>query len=624
MLRPLDAESWEATVRRLDGVASRDPRGYRLRVGLLAALGYAYVWVMIFGLVALAGGWVAVSLATAPVLLKFSLPVFAVALAAARALWVRLPEPVGAEIRREDAPALWEEIESLRRELDAPRIDRLLIDEELNAGVVQIPRFGPVGPPRNFLVLGLPLLEALTREELRAVIAHELGHLSGNHARFAGRIYRLRAGWARLLAELEEKRQGALPLFRRFFEWYAPYFAAYTFPLARQDEYVADHAAAEAAGALPAASALVRLETTARFLPRWWQDLYKRAEREARPPARAFAELREQLPQEEGVEEGAEAALARPTDLTDTHPALSERLAGLGVASADAIAAARVPPPATAAEELLGPLHDALLERFDADWRERVADDWSAHHAELKAAQQRLETLERRGEARTLAEEAELGGLLVDLRDDPQRGLEHLERALASGLEDPVASFRAGAILLERGEERGLERLEAAAGLDPSAVIPACELAYAFLSERDRAEEAEAWARRAQEHSARLDAAAAERADIEPRDSVVPHERPPEVVEQVRAALAPEPAVERAFLVRKEVSHFPEFDPLLVLALKLRRRPFRRGGNNQEVVERVLGRIEIEERLMVLALAGPWRRRATHLSRVPDAEIYRA
>src|SRR6185436_18953469 len=107
--------------------------------------------------------------------------------------------------------------------------------------------------------LGLPLLEALSPEEALAVVAHEYGHLAGSHSRFAAFIYRLRHSWETIQA-LSQQWQGwaARPL-QAVVRWYAPYFNAYTFVLARANEYQADAASAELVGAGVATSALKRV-----------------------------------------------------------------------------------------------------------------------------------------------------------------------------------------------------------------------------------------------------------------------------------------------------------------------------------------------------------------------------
>src|SRR5207248_8888294 len=133
----------------------------------------------------------------------------------------------------------------------------VLLDESFNAGVIQIPRLGLLGWQRNYLVIGLPLMQALSPEQFRAAIAHEMGHLSRNHGRFAGWVYRLQQTWSRLLETLQAERHGASVLFEWFFNWYAPYFSAYSFVLRRADEYVADRCAVELAGVRSASEALI-------------------------------------------------------------------------------------------------------------------------------------------------------------------------------------------------------------------------------------------------------------------------------------------------------------------------------------------------------------------------------
>ena len=56
----MNVEESDALARRLERVAARNPRGYRVRVGLLAAAGYGYLLGMLLLVVVGAGGVVAV------------------------------------------------------------------------------------------------------------------------------------------------------------------------------------------------------------------------------------------------------------------------------------------------------------------------------------------------------------------------------------------------------------------------------------------------------------------------------------------------------------------------------------------------------------------------------------
>ncbi|HEX2494458.1 MAG TPA: M48 family metallopeptidase [Steroidobacter sp.] len=222
----------------------------------------------------------------------------------------------------------------------APRAHKVLITNDFNAAVVQHARLGVFGWPRNHLILGLPMMHALTLQEFRAIVAHEFGHLSGAHGKFGAWIYRLRAGWARLASSLEREQWGKFykSLFVRFFNWYAPAFAAYSFVQARRQEYEADRVAASVAGADTAAAALVRFEVQAQFLQgHYWRGIFREADSIASPQAQPFTSMRTAFmanKMDASAASTLEAALRRQTDCRGTHPSLRDRLQALRAAAA--------------------------------------------------------------------------------------------------------------------------------------------------------------------------------------------------------------------------------------------------------------------------------------------------
>jgi Zn-dependent protease with chaperone function len=287
----MTAEAWDLLVRRLEAKAKDEPGGYRMRVALLAALGYA----VIAGALVVALGGLALTLVLMtkhPAAIKLLFLFAPLAWVILRALPVKLEPPHGIELSSSEAPELFALIERLREQASAPRVHHLLVDGDLNASVAQVPLLGWVGPTRNYLVVGLPLLDTLAADEFRAVIAHELGHVSARHGHFSAWIYRIRQSWARLQSSLEERGHWGAGVFRRFFRWYAPYFAAFSFVLAREHEYEADRAAVEAAGPDAAAAALARLDLTSRYLgEHYWPGVYGAARDSAHPTAKPFVEL---------------------------------------------------------------------------------------------------------------------------------------------------------------------------------------------------------------------------------------------------------------------------------------------------------------------------------------------
>ena len=618
----MNVEEWDALARRLERVAARNPRGYRVRVGLLAAAGYGYLLGMLLLVVVGAGGIVAVAVVTSPVLLKFVWPLLVLIFVVVRSLAFKVPAPDGLELRRDDAPELWKAIDDVRRRLKAPKVHKLLLDDTLNAGVVQVPRLGVIGPQRNYLLVGLPMLQALSPEQFTAVIAHELGHLSGNHSRFAGWIYRLRKTYAQLLDALEQRRSRGVALFRRFFAWYSPYFAAYSFALARQDEYEADRASADAASATAAAGALVRGEAVAAWLGgRFWPALHEHAEREPQAPVSTYTALREQLPEAAGgdAEKVVEAALERETDTGDTHPALSDRLNALGVEPAQAVALGRERPEPTAAEAFLGPHEQPLVEHFDREWHSLAAEPWRERHEEAQAARARYDELRPRHDL-SAAEHVEAGQLAARF-EERDESVRHLRAALDAEPTHPVAHYWLGMALLESGDDDGLEHLDRAMESDLEAVLPSCQLAYEFLMAHDREPEAQRYVERARAHGELLDAAEAERNALGDDEQFVPHGLGADVVDGIRRVLSEDREVRRGHLVRRRMRHLDAEHPAYLVAV---RQKFVLWGSSDpdEVVERLLAQIQVPGALFVATVPFRSRKLRRRVAKVEGSRIY--
>jgi len=553
-------ERFVALVRRLDDVAVRSPRAYHVRVALLAAVGYAYVLAVLTAALALA--------AFAATLLfsgrgggygAFKLELLALGLIALilRALWVRIPPPEGLPVTRQSAPALFAMLDDLTRQLRAPQVHQVLIDGDFNAGLVQTPRLGVMGWQRNTLVLGLPLLYALSPEAFRAVIAHELGHLSGNHSRFAGWIYRVEATWERLLQQLEVQNQRLAFLFTGFFRRYSPYFSAYTFALRRQHEYEADRCAAEVTSPAAAASALLSIAVTATLLDEHvWKHVEERNRRGEPPPDDLYDWMGQRLreaPATVSVEQARGRALAEKTGYDDSHPALADRLAALGVAADEARTMPVGPPAEPAAVRYLGPALPVLAQQLSRRWLDGLGTAWDQRQQETRKGEERLAELEERAASQVLteAEAEEVARLTYELRTDEEAA------RVASSLVDrfpnsAVVRFVLGRALLSLGNAEGLSHLERAMELDADATVVSCKAAYDFLREMGEQEKAEAYRDRAEEHQDAWHRRQVERYTVREDAAFLPHDVGEEVLEELRRRLWEHRRAGEAYLVRKQ------------------------------------------------------------------------
>ncbi|HEX9625797.1 MAG TPA: M48 family metalloprotease [Acidiferrobacterales bacterium] len=559
-------QEFDALVARLEKYAARHPRAYKLRIAGLAGLGYAYIVAVLIVLAVLTLISLALAVKAPLVAIKLGLPLLALVWVIFRALWVRLEAPQGLPVRRRDAPALFALIADLRRRLKGPRIHRVLLTDEFNAAVSQVPRLGLFGWQKNFLILGLPLMQALSPDEFRAVLGHEYGHLAGAHSRFSGWIYRVRKTWYQLLDALHARKGWGVALFNRFFDWYAPFFHAYTFVLARANEYQADRAAAELAGARAAADALVNVSVKGSALSQqFWPSLLARADDEPAPSVGPYSHLSQYFREPLAPDHATRflgAALEQKTGSDDTHPSLSDRLAALGQEP-------RLPPPAdeTAAARFLGPALPGFAERLDQTWQSGVAQSWRSRYDYAQDAKARLAALDAK------AESAEL-----DLQEswDRARWTEEFRGADAAlpqyralmerAPQEAAPVFAVGRLLLARDAADGRDLLERAMTLDAAYTESACEHLYYYLQRQGRTDDAMHYYRRAVDWHRKVEAAKAERAQLNVTDGLEPHGLEPEALAALRAELQRYPRIRKAWLARKTLAHFPE-TPLYVLGI---------------------------------------------------------
>jgi Zn-dependent protease with chaperone function len=382
-------------VRLSEQASAEDSSGYRRSVALFAAIGYAWVLgCVVFSALALwwlagsvgrgrFGGWQIWFFITAIGLLWSSL----------RALWCRLDPPEGIRLTPDDAPALFEALERIRRKVKGPRLDGVFLQPDLNAMISQRPRWGIFGRARSYLGIGLPLMMALDRQRLLAVLAHEYGHLRGDHGRFGAWIYRTRASWTRLYEGLDRDSVVG-QITGSFLRWYFPRFVARTFAMARQDEYEADRISGNLLGAEAAGAALVEVAVKGTWLhQRFWRRHWAVAAQHA-VPVGPFRTMRAELglaPPPDFAQEVLRERLRRGNDLDDTHPSLRDRLETLGAGTALPSWSKR------SAVELLGPKAETWIARFDKQWCSEHASAWKQHHAALARVRTRIGQLAAQG-----------------------------------------------------------------------------------------------------------------------------------------------------------------------------------------------------------------------------------
>ena len=229
----MDRAAFEALIARMEALAVGNPAAYRRRVFGLALLGYGYLALVVLVLVALCAFFIASVVYLRALAVKLLFVAGAPLALVLRSMWINMEAPAGERLTRALAPELFRMLDGLRQRQHTPPLHDVLLTPDFNAGVMQVPRLGLFGWHRSYLFIGLPLMKSLTVEQFQAVLAHELGHLAGGHARAGNWIYRLRLIWQRLEAAFAATPHWGSGPIRAFFRWYIPRFSATSFPLAR-------------------------------------------------------------------------------------------------------------------------------------------------------------------------------------------------------------------------------------------------------------------------------------------------------------------------------------------------------------------------------------------------------
>ena len=582
-MKDMTLKQYDAMVRRLEEYAKTSPRAYKMRVAALAVASFGYVWVMgvgallgtiVFCIFAIARPWLFLTS-----VICFGMPLVVLIWSVGRAMLVRLDPPSGEPLTPEEAPRLFGMIEEVRKELGAKRIHAVLVTPDFNASAHQHPLFGMFGFYRNYLILGLPLMMSLSSDELRSVIGHELGHMAGDHSRFNNWIYRQRLSLSRLSTQLGDEVNW---LFRPLYDRFVPYFDAYSFALARANEYEADASAARVTSPMVASRALMRVHVDgAWFEGTFWDDVRERNRHEETPPRALFVDLREAVRSSRDVTEQLQRARKRKSTFTNTHPSLYERLEALGHADLDTID----PPTDSAAEALLFPERLAELERdFSNKWFEHNADVWRHNHARDASIAERIGELEapiddthaddedgERAPAEEVArdETFEHAVLVLDQRGgEAARPL--FERFTERFPDDAEAQLILGQIKIMMQDATGEENLDRAVKLNAHSMNTAADVAIQFWMSHNEHDRAQSWIDRARRYGDALQKAGYERDHMHKNNTFLPPEVDPEVLADVAGVLSIHAKVKRAWLIRKQLRFFPE-DELYILCVEFKR-----------------------------------------------------
>ncbi|MFI7604177.1 M48 family metallopeptidase [Micromonospora sp. NPDC049366] len=302
---------------------------YRALASVTMLIGFYVVALLQLGAVVALGVWlldVTNGLVAGKLLLPLVVALGAVAVGLWRAIRTRNEPMPGLIVGEPEAPGLWATVRELAAAVGTRAPDEIRLVPDVNAAVSEQGRLLGLVGGRRTLYVGLPLLHGMRVDQLRSVLAHELGHYSGKHTRLGGVAYRGRLAIAHTIEQISSRNPVGL-----VFRGYARLYLLVDNAASRRQELEADRASVLLAGHEAATSALRTIPGLGaawsfymrRYVePGWSADL---------APDDLFGGFAQLLhARQEEIAGLREMADDREGSRWDTHPPVGVRVAAMG------------------------------------------------------------------------------------------------------------------------------------------------------------------------------------------------------------------------------------------------------------------------------------------------------
>ena len=557
-------------LREIEQLAKRSEADYRKKIGAMMFKARAWMAGVLIGALALVSAamgaayadWIPVWLACLVVVLGLG-----ICWTMVRVMFFELEPPHGFDIARTASPLLFKDLRELRQKLAAPRFHDIVFTMEMGAAMVEVPRWSGLLPARNCLIIGLPLLHGVSRDEFLSILAHELAHLSRKHNRLTRSVYRLRVQLVRAHGELQRRVYG--PRRNRTMAKMVDFWERFelaTRRLAREHEFEADRIAGKLASTKQAAVALCK----AHVLGRYWganldDEIARHMVRSSIPdlmPLQTFCKhlAGPSIGQQFG--RMLEKELLRRTSPEDTHPALDSRLEALGERPTIEWVV-----PESAARAYFGRECEKISGAFDKAWLSWIIPHWRAKYDESRRARDynsRLRGMEKRGEKLGVGELWSMAAIEERLLNLPssaagyERFLQHYPEALEGKL-------ALGRVLLEEDAPRAEALLREVALAHPLLWVPARELLRGRLREQGRVAEVEALEESLDQTHGTGEEVFEERLEVRSSDSFKPAEQDRVIIDAIYNLAGQLGTVKKLWLLERKLNRFPEIRDFVLI-----------------------------------------------------------
>jgi Zn-dependent protease with chaperone function len=557
-------------IRRLEELAATQPDRFRAahRAAVFRALGWL-ILCQALPLVTLCVGVAGLIWVDGYVILDWVLTVGGLlfTLIIAGCLVVRLPEASSLTLDRGTHALLFRDINEIRQRIDAPKFSEIRFTMALNASVAQQSRwFGLLGV-RNTLYIGFPLIFCLTRSEFKTVLAHEIAHVSGRHSLSRRWMIQVQASIVNIYDCFSGGQRGRVGrLMEKWLDGFMPSMIDHGLVASRLHEREADRIAATACGVEACSQALVKIAALAVLYEEDFQEsLNDRVRTSDHPNVSILEEFQRHvdaaIKSPHRVRELLGTEILRASDLTSTHPSLSERLSNIGGQwKGD------VDMRGGAAEEYFGRGYNQLRKELDRNWVVAAIPLWRQRNNEYRALEAKLHTCSNLQDEGGKLYGYELMNIAVWSEElyGPKHGLSGYADYHQLYPQVYEGRYHYGRLLLANNDELGIAMLEPLVGSDPSYREAGLLVMRDYYYRKRSPEKAHACEQQLEVFYRDMKAVLEDRFEQKKADTFCAHGMPLDFQESLYRLCGEFPQIQRLHLVRKEVRFFKE-SPFFVM-----------------------------------------------------------
>jgi len=405
--------------------------------------------------------------------------------------------PGGLPISIDNAPKLIHLIEKIQSQSNSTKIHRIRITDKYDINIIRTPKNGFPFAFTNTLLIGLPLMQSLSPDELNTAMLREIAHIKNPYKRASSWFFLLRQVWCQYRIAHQSTWKLHNIIMRVFFSWYSPLFKMLSQGAARAEELAVDSYCLKFIDKVTLIEMITINGISEYYLDNYfWPHLYNKAYKHKVPPYLPYTSLETNLHTKldnEIAESWLEKALTSENNQAE-FPNLKQRMANLDLKHI------MMPAPVmeSSAHYFLEDTLKIVTQQMDKTWLMAHQFDWQQ---KFKAGEQERIQLSK---FQSQVESGYLSDLktweyilLIKKYISKNDALLLYIKILKLQPRDARINFDIGRSLLNNMDELGIKALEKSMQQDPSYTVISCQLITKFFVAIGNSKSAQMYRRKA-------------------------------------------------------------------------------------------------------------------------------